>query len=129
MAVGILLVSHEGIASGLLASARRILRLVPAHVAVVEVPWEVSDAGRAQAQVRGAIRGLDEGEGVLVLADLYGATPFNLVSAHEPGRQVARVSGMNLPMLLRVLNYPEKSLRDLAEIARDGGRAGVAIDG
>ena len=129
MAVGILLVSHEGIASGLLAAARRILRLVPAHVEVVEVPWEVRDDGRAQAQVRGAIRGLDEGEGVLVLADLYGATPFNLVSAQEPGRLVARVSGMNLPMLLRVLNYPEKSLRDLAEIARDGGRAGVAIDG
>jgi PTS system ascorbate-specific IIA component len=129
MAVGILLVSHEGIASGLLASARRILRLVPAHVEVVEVPWELSDDGRAQAQVRGAIRGLDEGEGVLVLADLYGATPFNLVSAHEPGRQVARISGLNLPMLLRVLNYPDKSLRDLAEIARDGGRAGVAIDG
>lgn len=129
MSVGILLVTHEGIASSLMAAARRVIRVMPLKVGIFEVPWEVRDGEMCTRTLRQELRDLDEGSGVLVLADIYGATPFNLTAEHEPGRTLLRVTGLNLPMLLRVLNYPEKNLQELAEVARDGGRAGVVIDG
>ncbi len=129
MSVGILLVTHEGIASSLMAAARRVMRVMPLKVGIYEVPWDVGDSDVSTRALRQELRELDEGKGVLVLADLYGATPFNLAAEHEPGRTLMRVAGLNLPMLLRVLNYPEKGLQELAEVARDGGRSGVVIDG
>ena len=129
MSVGILLVTHEGIASSLMAAARRVMRVMPLKVGIFEVPWDVGEGVVSSRALRQELRELDEGTGVLVLADLYGATPFNLAAEHEPGRTLLRVAGLNLPMLLRVLNYPEKGLQELAEVARDGGRAGVVIDG
>lgn len=129
MSVGILLVTHEGIASSLMAAARRVMRVMPLKVGIFEVPWDVGEGIDSSRTLRQELRELDEGKGVLVLADLYGATPFNLAAEHEPGRTLMRVAGLNLPMLLRVLNYPEKGLQELAEVARDGGRSGVVIDG
>ena len=129
MSVGILLVTHEGIASSLMAAARRVMRVMPLKVGIYEVPWDVGDSDVSTRALRQELRELDEGKGVLVLADLYGATPFNLAAEHEPGRTLMRVAGLNLPMLLRVLNSPEKGLQELAEVARDGGRSGVVIDG
>ena len=73
---------------------------------------------------------LDQGDGVLVLADLYGATPCNIgLSLGAIGVELRCVSGLNLPMLLRVLNYAQKPLDELAEIAASGGRGGIFIDG
>jgi len=129
VSVGILLVTHEGIASSLMAAARRVMRVMPLKVGIFEVPWDVGEGIDSSRTLRQELRELDEGKGVLVLADLYGATPFNLAAEHEPGRTLMRVAGLNLPMLLRVLNYPEKGLQELAEVARDGGRSGVVIDG
>ncbi len=129
MSVGILLVTHDGIGSSMMAAARRVMRVVPLKVGVFEVPWDVGDGDAGGRTLRHELRELDEGKGVLVLADLYGATPFNLTAEHEPGRTLMRVAGLNLPMLLRVLNYPELGLQELAAVARDGGRSGVLIDG
>ncbi len=129
MSVGVLLATHDGIATSMLAAARRVMRVLPLKVDIFEVPWDVGDAEVRTRALRQSLRELDEGMGVLVLADLYGASPFNLAAEHEPGRTVVRVAGLNLSMLLRVLNYPELALRELAEVARDGGRSGVVIDG
>jgi PTS system ascorbate-specific IIA component len=74
-------------------------------------------------------RDLDGGEGVLVLSDLYGATPCNVANRlPKLGVRMHCVSGLNLPMLLRVLNYPEQSLDQLAETAATGGRGGIFVD-
>lgn len=129
MSVGILLATHEGIGTSMIAAARRVMRVMPLKVGIFEVAWDVGDAEVCTRALRQELRELDEGMGVLVLADLYGATPFNLTAEHEPGRTLMRVAGLNLSMLLRVLNYPELGLRQLAEVARDGGRSGVVIDG
>lgn len=129
MSVGILLATHEGIGSSMMAAARRVMRVMPLKVGIFEVPWDIGDSEKSTRTLRQELRDLDEGMGVLVLADLYGATPFNLTAEHEPGRTLMRVAGLNLSMLLRVLNYPELGLQELAEVARDGGRSGVVIDG
>ena len=79
--------------------------------------------------VTARVRALDSGDGVLVLTDVYGATPSNLAEKLPAlGLDLHRVSGLNLPMLLRVLNYPEQPLLELAQTAASGGRSGILID-
>ena len=76
-----------------------------------------------------ALRRVDEGDGVLVLTDLYGATPSNLAAKlARLGTPVRRVSGLGLPMLLRVMNYAELGLDELPAVAAAGARNGVVRD-
>jgi PTS system ascorbate-specific IIA component len=76
-----------------------------------------------------ALRRVDAGDGVLLLTDLYGATPANLAArlAHL-GTPVRRVSALSLPMLLRVLNYAELGMDELPAVAGAGARNGVRLD-
>jgi PTS system ascorbate-specific IIA component len=68
---------------------------------------------------------VDNGDGVLILTDIFGASPANLaIKLLDPGR-VEGLTGVNLPMLLRALTYREKGMEILLQRARDGGRDGV----
>ncbi|MEJ2106395.1 MAG: hypothetical protein P8X48_03565 [Acidiferrobacteraceae bacterium] len=79
------------------------------------------------AQLRDLVDQLDAGSGVLVLADIYGATHTNTVcKIVEPGR-VAAVTGVNLPMLVRAINYRNLPLDQLVEKAAAGGKNGIAV--
>ena len=128
MSVGILLLTHEDMGAALAATARHILGRVALEVDAFSIP-PGSDVEIALSTAAARVRALDSGEGVLVLADVYGATPSNVAARLAPlGLNVRRVAGLNLPMLLRVLNYPEQSLAELALTAEHGGRAGIRID-
>ena len=70
---------------------------------------------------------LDTGDGVLVLTDVCGATPSNIACRLVSLGRVMVVSGLNLPMLMRILNYPNLSLEELAERAVSGGRQGIML--
>lgn len=75
------------------------------------------------------MRRVDSGDGVLVMTDLYGASPSNLASRlAKLGTPVRRVSALSLPMLLRVMNYPEQGLQELPATAAAGTRNGAIID-
>jgi PTS system ascorbate-specific IIA component len=128
MAVGVLLVTHEGLGQPLLAVVSRLIRPLPLPLRVLEVPFDGDEqalllAGSAR------LRELDQGDGVLILTDLYGASPSNLAARLTSlGSAARRVAGLNLPMLLRVLNYPERDLAELALIAASGARNGIITD-
>jgi len=128
MAVGILLVTHTGIGNAMVAVASSLLRNLPLKLEAFEVPFD-SDPDLLLPQASAALRRVDDGSGVLVLTDLYGATPSNLAAklAHL-GTPVRRISALNLPMLLRVLNYPELELDKLPAVATAGARNGVVVD-
>ncbi len=128
MSVGILLVTHEGIGQPLLAVAARLLGRLPLACEAFEVPFDAEpDALLPQASA--AMRRVDGGDGVLVLTDLYGATPANLAARlARLGTPVRRVSALSLPMLLRVMNYAELELADLPAVAAAGARSGAIID-
>ncbi|MGV8941490.1 MAG: PTS sugar transporter subunit IIA [Lysobacter sp.] len=128
MAIGILLITHEGIGSAVLAVAGRLLNPLPLRVEALEVPFD-GDPDQLLPQASAALRRVDGGAGVLVLTDLYGATPSNLAAkVAQLGTPVRRVSGLSLPMLLRVLNYAELSLDELPAVAAAGARNGVRLD-
>ncbi len=128
MAIGILLVTHPGIGSATIAVASQLLGNLPLKVEAFEVPLD-ADPATLLPQASAALRRADSGFGVLVLTDLYGATPSNLAArlAHL-GTPVRRVSALNLPMLLRVMNYPELELDALPAVAAAGARNGVILD-
>ena len=128
MAAGILIISHEGIGSALLSVARRLLRSLPLHAEVFEVPFE-GDPDALLPDASAALRRADSGDGVLVLTDLYGATPSNLAARlARLGTPVRRVAALNLPMLLRVMNYADLPLDELPAVAAAGARNGVVLD-
>lgn len=128
MPAGILLVTHEGLATPLLAAATRLLGRLPLAAEVFEVPYD-ADLDVLLPAASTVLRRVDSGEGVLVLTDLYGASPANLAAKLAYlGTPVRRVSGVGLPMLLRIFNYAEQPLDELARTAATGGRNGVIAD-
>jgi mannose PTS system EIIA component len=128
MAVGILLVTHPGIGPALIAVATRLLRQLPLKTEAFEVSFEADPEALLPA-ASAALRRVDDGQGVLVLTDLYGATPSNLAAQlARLGTPVRRVSALNLPMLLRVMNYAELDLEELPAVAAAGARNGVIHD-
>ena len=128
MSVGILLITHEGIRSALVATATRLLGQLPLRAEALEVPYD-ADAEALLPIASAAIRRVDGGAGVLVLTDLYGATPSNLAAkVAQLGTSVRRVSAVNLPMLLRIMNYAELDLDELPAVAAAGARNGVIQD-
>jgi len=128
MAVGILLVTHPGIGPALIAVATRLLRQLPLKTEAFEISFD-ADPDELLPAASAAMRRVDDGQGVLVLTDLYGATPSNLAAQlARLGTPVRRVSALNLPMLLRVMNYSELDLDELPAVAAAGARNGVIHD-
>ena len=129
MAVGLLLVTHPGIGSALAAVAGILLRgNLPLKVEAFEVPFD-GDPDALLPQASAALRRVDGGHGVLILTDLYGASPSNLApKLSRIGTPARRVSALNLPMLLRVMNYAELPLDELPAVAAAGARNGVIHD-
>ena len=128
MAVGILLVTHPGIGSALVEVAGRMLRQLPLKTEAFALAFD-ADLDAALPQASAALRRVDGGDGVLILSDLYGASPSNLAARiARLGTPARRVASLNLPMLLRVMNYAELPLDELPAIAAAGARNGAIID-
>ncbi len=128
MSVGLLLITHGDIGANLLFTATRILG---GSCPVASRALAVTDETQRDALMAEALRlsrEVDSGDGVLVLADLYGSTPANIAcSLQEGAGAIQIIAGLNLPMLVRALNYASLPLAELALKAEAGGRAGVLI--
>src|SRR5690349_8427214 len=123
--VGILIVSHGAFGESLIHSASHVLGKRPLYLRQLGVT--VHDDPDALIPVaEDLIRFLDQGAGVLVLTDIYGATPSNIAARLlRPGR-VEGLAGVNLPMLIRALTYRESSaLMEVRDRALAGATEGV----
>ncbi len=128
MTCGILLVTHPGVGTALLEVATRLLRHLPLRTEAFEVPFD-ADLDVLLPLASAAMRRVDGGEGVLILTDLYGASPSNLAAQlARLGTPARRVAALSLPMLLRVMNYPEQGLDQLPATAAAGARNGAIVD-
>ncbi len=128
MKVGVLLLTHAPLGTALLTVARQILGALPARVEAVEFDHAPS-AAETRARAGRCLIELDQGDGVLILTDLIGATPTNIAATLGDHGVVCRwIAGVNLPMLLRVINYPDLALGDLCNVAESGAHAGVVSD-
>ena len=126
MSIGVLLVTHPGVGEILLKTTCDIIGACPMRVVCLSIPMQGGDRD-PQQHIVNTIEALDDGKGVLILTDAFGATPSNMACAAAKTQRAIVVSGINLPMLIRVFNYPELSLQTLANKAAEGGVRGVQI--
>ena len=122
--IGVLIVTHGEIGTAVLESARQILGVELPQVATLSV-WRQDDPDDLILRARELLEGIDGGDGVLVLTDIFGATPGNVVSRLLDNGRVEGVSGVSLPMLLRVLTSRNGSLSAAVQRAVSGGAEGV----
>jgi PTS system ascorbate-specific IIA component len=126
--IGVLIVTHGEIGTSLLDSATQILGERPKQVSTLSV-WRQDDPDDLVLRARELMETIDGGDGVLILTDIFGATPGNVVSRLLQDGRVEGVTGVSLPMLLRVLtgrngNSPA-TLPTLVQRALSGGTEGL----
>lgn len=126
--IGIVLIAHAPLASALAASAAHVYTCAPeraeTQVRTYDVPPD-ADPVAAVAHAHDLVRAADTGSGVLVLTDVFGATPGNIATQLADSGRVAVIAGVNLPMLLRALCYRDGRLADTVDKALAGGTQGV----
>ena len=126
--IGILLITHNGLGDSLTDCVRHVMGEVPPNLKALSV-LSGDDPQRKEEEGRALIARLDTGDGVLLLADMFGATPCNVARRlYQPGR-VEGVAGVNLPMLLRVVCYRDRPLAEVAQKALQGGRECIVLMG
>ena len=122
--IGILLITHGSYGEALVQNACHVLNKRPPQLnqlglSAQDDPLDLLPLAQQMLNL------VDDGEGALILTDIFGATPANMaLKLLEPGR-VEGLTGVNLPMLLRALNYRDKGMATLLVRARDGGRDGI----
>ena len=128
MTVGLITVTHNGIGKAICDAAEAILG--DPIGGVRHFGFEPGDhAEHVLDDMIAAIRELDDGDGVAVLTDLYGATPCNIARRLAPEQNVRVLSGISLPMVLRLLNYTHLPLEQVIQRATDGAHIGVIACG
>jgi mannose PTS system EIIA component len=112
--IGLLVISHEPLGTALISCTRHIFGRLPGQLAALDViPDE--DTSAADQAARELFARINDGSGVLVLTDIFGATPSRIAAKLAKPYQCVVISGANLPMLVKAINY--RKGRDLEEVA------------
>jgi len=120
------IVTHGHLAGELLAAAEMIVGPV-SHVAAVSIGWH-DDVDAARSEVERAIARVSQGAGVLLMTDMFGGTPANIALMFLEEDQVEVITGVNLPMVIRLASQSEpETLGGLARELCDLGRQGIYV--
>jgi PTS system ascorbate-specific IIA component len=122
--IGIFLVTHATLGESLIQCVCHVLNKRPPQIAQLGVSVQ-DDPLDIMPLARSMLGWVDSGEGVLVLTDIYGATPSNVAAKLIVPGKVELVAGVNLPMLLRVLTYRDRDMQTLVKRAVAGACDGV----
>lgn len=125
MSVGIVIITHGETARSLVKEAGFVLGEDLAGV--YTMAFDHSEKPTCASQIQSCVDQADSGDGVLVLTDLMGASPANIVSEALEERHAVMVTGVNLAMLIRACNYRDQSLEQLVQKAVEGGKRAVKI--
>lgn len=125
--VGVVIVTHTDYGEKLLQAAEMIIgrqenaRTVPVNVGV--------DTAETVAQLEEAIKAVEKGAGVIIVTDMFGGTPTNLSLSLMGLHHIEVVTGVNLPMLIKILSSRSKPLDQLAADAKTAGLQGIVVAG
>ena len=122
--IGILLITHGTLGESLIHCASHVLNKRPLRLKQLSITAQ-DDPYNLLPQARALVAELDEGDGVLILSDMYGGSPANIGAKLLVPGKVEGVAGVNLPMLIRVLTYRDRPLAMIVSKAISGGCDGV----
>jgi PTS system mannose-specific IIA component len=122
------IVTHGQVATELLSAAETIIGNFK-HITAVSIGWH-DDVEAAKNEIRRAIERVSEGGGVLLMTDMFGGTPTNIASMFLQRGEVEVVTGVNLPMVIKLASQQEGAgLEEVARLVRDQGRQGIYLAG
>ncbi len=123
--IGVVLVTHGAIAREMLAAARSIVGDIEAMEAV---STETGEPEEIRRRIQAAIEQTEQGEGVLLVTDMFGGTPANLALSFLNEKRIEVVTGVNLPMLLKLASARDgRTLPDLAAFIREYGQKNITV--
>ncbi len=124
--IGALVVTHGHLAQELVAAAEMIVGDI-SHIQAVSIGWH-DDVNDARKEIERKISEVDRGSGILLLTDMFGGTPSNIAFAfHEPGK-VDIVTGVNLPMIIKIAHQKEdEDLDSLARSVLEQGQSSIRV--
>ena len=126
MNIGVVIVTHYNLGREFLQALRLILPDAPRFHAVSVEPDQPVDEMREA--IAAALKSADAGHGVLVLTDMFGGTPSNISLSFLGERQVEVVTGLNLPMLIKLATLSEeKSLEQMARLIKEYGQRNISV--
>jgi PTS system mannose-specific IIA component len=122
------IVTHGYLANELLAAAEMIVGPV-SHITSVSIGWH-DDVDAARNEIERAIARVSQERGVLIMTDMFGGTPTNIASMFLADGQIEVVTGVNLPMVIKLASQPQnESLAEIAVRVRTEGREGIYLAG
>ncbi|MDP2194664.1 MAG: PTS fructose transporter subunit IIA [Rhodocyclaceae bacterium] len=122
--IGIFLITHGTLGEALIQCACHVMNKRPAQLLQLGVAAS-DDPADLLPLAQQMVKTIDAGAGVLLLTDIYGATPSNLAAKLLDAGRIEGLAGVNLPMLLRAINNRDKGMDTLLTRATGGGRDGV----
>ena len=119
MGVALLLITHDDIGSSLLSTAVNMMGISPISSRNLIITQQM-DIEQGLFEAKKLCEEIDEGDGILIVTDMYGSTPGNIANRlieNNPDEKKLIVTGVNLPMMVRIMNYAHLSLPELAQKA------------
>ena len=121
--VGLLIITHNNVGGALFDAAICVLGQCPLPYEILPISQN-SDPEERLKKAHANLEKLHQGDGILVVTDMFGSTPSN-IATKLAAENVTIITGLNLPMLIRIMNYPNLPLEKLANKAVSGGQTGV----
>jgi len=122
--IGGVIVSHGQVANELVAAAETVVG-AQNHLTAVSIGWH-DDVEMAKDEIERAIRQVSQGNGVLLLTDMFGGTPTNISAMFIKENEVEIVTGVNLPMVIKLASQnKETTLAEMAKDVEEQGRQAI----
>jgi PTS system mannose-specific IIA component len=126
MSIALFFITHQGIAGNLLRVSETIIQKPGSNLGYIEVAMDAS-IDKTIDSIKKKLKQLSMDDGILFITDMYGSTPGNIAQQLAIKYNANLVSGVNLPMVIRLLNYRDETQQVLQQKALDGGRHGIRL--
>ncbi len=127
MSIALFFITHEGIASSLLTIGEAIIQKTNANLSFIEVPMD-APTDKIIDQAEHKIKKLITDDGLFFITDIYGSTPSNIAQQLAHNHKAHLLTGVNLPMVIRLLSYRDDTIENLVQKAQDGAHKGIHHD-
>ena len=124
MNIALIFITHDGIASNLLRIGEAIIKKQNKNISFTEVPMD-ADPQQITRDIENDISTLDTNDGIVFITDIYGGTPSNIAQTLATRYDADFLCGVNLPMVIRLLNYRNENKTTLIQKALDGACKGI----
>jgi mannose PTS system EIIA component len=124
--VGILIVSHGRMAEALISSIQFLVGNLQ-KIRGISI-WPRDKENEVRDRIKKELKEVDDGDGVVILTDVFGGTPMNLSLSFLKEEKVEVVTGVNMPMLLTLSSYRKgRSLREIVKLVKRSGRRSIVL--